>query len=154
MDYLTAKWLHVLSSTFLFGTGIGSAWYMLWASLTRDAKTVAHTVRHVVWADWLFTATTVVVQPLTGLWMVYLAHIPLGTTWIFWSFVLYFVAGACWIPVVVIQIRMGRLAQAAAQADAPLPDEYFRWLRIWVVLGIPAFIALVVVFWLMVFKPS
>ena len=154
MDYLTAKWLHVLSSTFLFGTGIGSAWYMLWASLTRDAKTVAHTVRHVVWADWLFTATTVVVQPLTGLWMVYLAQIPLGTPWVFWSFVLYFIAGACWIPVVVIQIRMGRLAEAAANAGTALPAEYFRWLRIWVVLGIPAFVALVVVFWLMVFKPS
>jgi uncharacterized membrane protein len=154
MDYLTAKWLHVLSSTFLFGTGIGSAWYMLWASLTRDAKTVAHTVRHVVWADWLFTATTVVVQPLTGLWMVYLAQIPLTATWILWSFVLYFVAGACWIPVVVIQIRMGRLAEAAATAGTALPAAYFRWLRVWVVLGIPAFVALVVVFWLMVFKPA
>lgn len=114
MAYEIGKWLHILSSTVLFGTGLGSAYYMFFTCLRGDAATVAHVARLVVVADWVFTATTIVLQPLTGLWLVHLAGIPLGSAWIVWSFVLYFVAGACWIPVVVIQIRMRRLAEEAA----------------------------------------
>lgn len=153
-DYVVWKWLHVLSSTLLFGTGIGSAFYMLFTSLTRDARAVAVVVRHVVIADWLFTATTVVFQPLSGLWMMHLAGFPITAKWIAWSFALYFLAGACWLPVVWIQYRMRDIAVAAAAADAPLPPQYWRYLRVWVALGIPAFLALVVVFYLMVAKPA
>lgn len=154
MDYLIVKWLHVLSSTVLFGTGIGSAYYMLRASWTRDARVAAAVVGHVVWADWVFTATTIVVQPLTGLYLAHRLQLPLTTPWILWSFVLYFVAGACWLPVVRLQIRMRRVAEAAAAAGATLPPHYLRDLRVWITLGVPAFLALVVVFWLMVAKPA
>jgi uncharacterized membrane protein len=153
MEYMVLKWLHILSSTLLFGTGLGSAYYMFFASLTRDARTVANVVRYVVLADWIFTTTTIVFQPLSGWRMAHLAGLPLTTPWIMWSFALYFLAGACWLPVVWIQIRMRRMAREAADAGTPLPDAYFGWLRIWVALGIPAFLALVVVFWLMVAKP-
>ncbi len=153
MEYLTVKWLHVVSSTILFGTGIGSAYYMLLASLGRKPEVAASVVRQVVRADWLFTTTTIVIQPLTGWYMARLAHLPLSTPWIAWSFALYFLAGACWLPVVWIQIRMRRLAESAAQSGKPLPAPYFRLLRVWVALGIPAFAALLVVFYLMVAKP-
>ena len=155
MEYLIAKWLHVLSSTVLFGTGIGSAYYMLFTSLTRDPRAVASVVRLVVIADWVFTTTTIVVQPATGLWMAQLAGLPvLSTRWIFWSFVLYFVAGACWLPVVWLQIRMRDLAGQALRQGGPLPPRYFRHLAIWSALGVPAFAAVVVIFWLMVAKPA
>ena len=111
-------------------------------------------MRHVVIADWLFTATTVVFQPASGLYMMYIAGIPFDSRWIVWTFVLYFVAGACWLPVVWIQLRIRAMADAAVASGSELParfDTYFRW---WVALGIPAFLALVVVFWLMVAKPA
>jgi uncharacterized membrane protein len=152
--YEIGKWLHILSSTVLFGTGLGSAYYMFFTCLRGDAAMVAHVARLVVIADWVFTATTIVVQPLTGLWLVHLAGIPLGSAWIVWSFVLYFVAGACWIPVVVIQIRMRRLAEEAAAQSKPLSAAFWRLFRWWTALGVPAFIALVVVFYLMVAKPT
>ena len=153
MDYLTAKWLHILSSTILFGTGIGSAFYMLVASLNRDPRGVLLVVRYVVIADWIFTATTVVIQPVTGFYLVHLAGIPLGSRWIVWSTVLYLVAGACWLPVGWLQIRMRELARRAVADDAPLPPLYWRYFRIWCALGVPAFAALVAVFYLMVAKP-
>jgi uncharacterized membrane protein len=153
MTYAIVKWLHVLSSTILFGTGIGSAYYMFFISLSGDARAAARVVGLVVVADWVFTATTIVVQPVTGLILAHLAQIPLTSRWILWSTVLYFVAGACWIPVVMIQIRMHRLARAAAADDAPLPDAYRRLFRWWTALGVPAFVALVIVFYLMVAKP-
>ena len=153
MTYVLVKWLHVLSSTILFGTGLGSAYYMFFTSLTGDARAVARVVGLVVIADWVFTLTTIVLQPITGLVLAHLAQIPLTSRWILWSTVLYFVAGACWIPVVMIQIRMQRLAQAAAADDAPLPDAYRRLFRWWTALGVPAFFARVIVFYLMVAKP-
>jgi len=154
MEYLTVKWLHILSSTFLFGTGIGSAFYMLFTSISRDVRAIAVVSRHVVLADWIFTATTGVIQPLTGIYLIYLAGFPWTSSWIMWSIALYLLAGACWLPVVWIQYRMRDMAQLAANANSELPAQYWRYLRIWVALGIPAFFALVIVFWLMVAKPA
>jgi uncharacterized membrane protein len=153
MDYLIVKWLHILSSTFLFGTGIGSAFYMLFTSISRDVRAIAVVSRHVVLADWIFTATTVVIQPVTGIYMIYLAGFAWQSVWIMWSIALYFFAGACWLPVVWIQMRMRDMAQVAARDNTELPQQYWRFLRLWVGLGIPAFFALVIVFWLMVAKP-
>ena len=153
-EYLVVKWLHVLSSTILFGTGIGSAFYMLLASVERDPRVVLFVVRYVVIADWLFTTTAVIVQPVTGLWLAHLAHFPLASRWLAWSIALYFVAGACWLPVVWMQMRMRDMARRAVADGTPLPPAYARYLRIWVALGVPAFLALVVVFYLMVAKPA
>ena len=153
MEYLIVKWLHIVSSTLLFGTGIGSAFYMLFSSLSRDVRAIAVVSRHVVRADWLFTATTVVFQPLSGFYMIHLAGYPLTSAWIVWSIALYLVAGACWLPVVWLQIRMRDMAQASARDNLALPALYWRYLRIWTALGIPAFVALVIVFYLMTAKP-
>jgi uncharacterized membrane protein len=154
MEYLLVKTLHVVSSTILFGTGIGSAFYMLLASTQRDAGIAHFVIRRVVIADWLFTTPAVIVQPATGVYLMHLAGFPLSSTWLAWSIALYVLAGACWLPVVWLQIRMRELAGEAAASGAPLSDRFRRYLRIWVALGIPAFVALVVVFYLMVAKPA
>jgi uncharacterized membrane protein len=154
MDYVTMKWLHVLSSTLLFGTGLGSAFYLFYSSRTRNAQAVAVVARYVVAADYLFTATTAVFQPLSGWYLAKLAGYSLTTGWIAWSFVLYAIAGACWLPVVWIQVRLRDLATAAAANDAPLPPRYFALFRAWTILGMPAFIAFIAIFWLMVAKPA
>lgn len=153
MEYLIAKWLHVLSSTLLFGTGIGSAFYLLLASLSKDTVVVAKVSSYVVIADYLFTATTAVAQPLTGFWLVHLAGFPLSAAWLYYSIILYAVAIACWLPVVGIQIRLRNLARQAVVQQTPLPPAYWRWFRLWVALGIPAFIAFLALFYLMVAKP-
>ena len=153
MEYMIVKWLHILSSTFLFGTGIGSAFYMLFTSLSRDVRAIAVVSRHVVLADWIFTSTTIIIQPVTGIYMMHLAGYPWTSKWIMYSIGLYFVAGACWLPVVWIQLKMRDMAQVAARDGTDLPALYWRYLKLWVTLGIPAFIALVIIFWLMVAKP-
>lgn len=154
MDYLVAKWLHVLSATLLFGAGVGSALHLLLASLSGRSVAAAVVARQVVWADWLFTATTVVFQPLSGWYLLQVLQLPWSTPWVRDATVLYALAVACWLPVVVLQMRMRGLAEAAAAAGAPLPPAYRRCLLAWVALGVPAFVAFVVVFWLMVAKPA
>jgi len=154
MTYLVVKWLHILSSTLLFGTGLGSAFYMFFASRTRDVPVIAVVVRHVVIADWVFTTPTAILQPLTGLWLVHISGFPLDSPWLMASYVLYLLAGAAWLPVVWMQIRMRDMAATAVRDGTTLPATYWRHLNAWVALGAVAFTALVVVFYLMVAKPE
>ncbi len=154
MDYVFVKWLHVLSSTLLFGTGIGSAFYLLFASLSRDVPAVARVTRLVVWADWLFTATTAVFQPLSGAHLVHVLGLPWSTPWVAWSLGLYALAMACWLPVVWLQIRLRDEAAKALRDGTALGPAYWRAFRYWVVLGVPAFFAFLAIFYLMVAKPA
>lgn len=154
MEYVIAKWIHILSSTLLFGTGIGTAYYFLCAIRTSNPLLIAAVGKYVIAADWMFTATTIVIQPVTGFYLVYLADIPLTSRWIMWSIGLYMLASACWLAVVWLQIRLQRLAAEASKNQSVLPDAFWHYFRIWVLLGIPAFIALVIVFYLMVAKPT
>lgn len=154
MEYLIGKWLHILSSTVVFGTGIGSAFHMLMASLRRDPAVAAQVVRQVVWADWLFTTTTMIFQPLSGWYLAHLMGLPvLQTRWLAWSLALYVLAGLCWLTVVWIQIRMRDIAVQADRSASPLPPRYFHWLRVWIALGFPALLAFLAIFYLMVAKP-
>ena len=152
MEYVVVKWVHVLSSTILFGAGVGSAFHLFVATLGRDSAGVAQCTRNVVLADWLFTLPSAIVQPVTGLWLVHLMHIPLSTPWVAWSLVLYAIAIACWLPVVWIQIRMREVAVAAERAREPLPRAYRRLFQWWTGLGFGAFFPFVFIFWLMVAK--
>jgi uncharacterized membrane protein len=154
LSYVIVKWLHILSSTVLFGTGLGSAFYMFFTSRTRDVRAIATVVRYVVIADWLFTTPTIILQPLTGAYLIHVAHFPWSSRWIAWSIALYVLAGAAWLPVVWIQIRMRDMAVGAARDNSPLPHLYWRYLRYWVALGVVAFVSLVIVFYLMVAKPA
>jgi len=154
MDYTLVKWLHILSSTVLFGTGLGSAYYMFFVSLTGDARAAATVVRYVVRADWWFTTPTIIFQPLSGFYLAQLAGYPLTTAWIAYSVALYLLALACWVPVVWIQVRMRDLASQAALEARALPARYRYFLRWWTALGTVAFSAFVAVFYLMVAKPA
>jgi uncharacterized membrane protein len=154
MDYVVIKWAHIVFSTLLFGTGLGSAYYMFFASLTRDPRVIAITVRHVVIADWLFTTPTIILQPVTGLYLLHRLGLPFTTTWIKWSIALYLLAGAAWLPVVYMQIRMRDMACSSATAGTELPPGYWRYLRWWTSLGVVAFVALLIVYFLMVAKPQ
>jgi uncharacterized membrane protein len=152
MTYTLLKTLHILSLVLLFGTGLGSAFYKWMADRSGNVAHIAVTNRHVVLADWIFTTPTVIFQPLSGLWMVYLLDVPLSTPWIAASLLLYVVAGVCWLPVVWLQQRMQKIAAQAVAHQAALPASYWQLARWWFWLGVPAFTAMVLVVALMVFK--
>lgn len=151
--YLLLKWLHVLSSTLLFGTGLGTAFHGWMATRSGNPQAMAVTGRSVVIADWIFTTPAVIAQPVTGLLLAQRAGFGLQDSWLVASVALYLLVGACWLPVVWLQIRMRRLAEAAAADGTPLPDLYHRHARLWFALGWPAFLGVIVVFWLMIAKP-
>ncbi|WP_426000828.1 DUF2269 family protein [Caulobacter sp. DWR1-3-2b1] len=152
--YTLLKVAHVIGATVLLGTGAGIAFFMLVTHRTRDPALIAHTARTVVLADTVFTASAVILQPLTGAGLAHLAGYPLLSGWIGLSLALYVVTGLCWLPVVWIQIRLRDLAIKAVATGTPLPELYFHLFRLWFVLGFPAFAAVTGIVWLMVAKPS
>lgn len=152
--YLWVKWIHVVSSTVLFGTGMGIAFFMWMAHRRGDVRVIAATARLVVLADSVFTAPAVLVQFGSGLWLLHLTGFTLTTPWVLWALALFVFVGACWLPVVWLQWRARNLAEAAVVADVPLPAAYFRVMRWWFWLGWPAFGSVLAIFWLMVAKPG
>ncbi len=153
MLYLLLKFVHVISSTILFGTGIGTACVMLYGHQSRDVKLIAATTRYVVLADWVFTGTSGLLQPITGFYLVYLAGFSWHAFWIWGSIVGYLIAAFCWFPVVYLQLKMRDFAAHASEAGTALPEIYYRYFKYWFCLGWPAFISLVLVFYLMTNKP-
>ena len=152
MDYLVLKWVHVLSSTILFGAGVGSAFHLFVATLRRQVGGMATATRTVVTADWLLTTPSSILQPVTGIWLVHKMGVPFSTPWIAWSLGLYVLAIACWLPVVWIQIRMRDVMAEAERTGAPVPAAYDRMFHQWVVLGFIALFSFLLIFWLMVAK--
>ena len=127
---------------------------MCFTNRSCEPRAIAVVTRRVVWADWLITTPTGILQPLTGAYLVHLAGLSWSATWLLGSLALYVLAMLCWFPVVWLQIRMADLAAEAARADAELPERFWRYHRIWTALGIPAFAGFVVIFYLMVVKPA
>ena len=153
--YLTMKTLHIVSSTILFGTGIGIAFFMWMVNRSGNRQAMAVVTRHVVKADLYFTTPSVIIQPASGLALMAMTGYPMRfapMNWLGLSLLLYCLAAACWLPVLWLQWRMYRLT-ALTPAVPTLPATYWRYERAWTLLGIPAFCSLVVVFWLMASKP-
>jgi uncharacterized membrane protein len=151
--YFLLKWVHIVSSTVLFGFGAGTAYYFWLAHRTRDARVIASVGRMVVRADWIFTGTSGVVQPVTGIALAHLSGVGLGSSWLVLTYLLYALALACWIPVVALQIKAQKLAEAASRKGVALGADYHGAMRRWFILGWPAFLGLLVVYWLMIARP-
>ena len=151
--YLPLKWLHIVSATVLFGTGLGTAFHF-WLTCRRGGvAAIASAARTTVVADFVFTLPAAIVQPVTGVALAILAGYPLASTWITGTIVLYAIAGACWIPVVFIQLRLRDIAMRHARDGTAPGDEFHRLFRHWFALGWPAFISMMLILWLMVSRP-
>jgi uncharacterized membrane protein len=154
MVYFVLKYLHIVGAAVLLGTGSGIAFFMLMAHLSGKAAVIAGVARIVVIADFIFTATAVVLQPITGALLVVNVGYSLWDGWVIWSIVLYVLTGALWLPVVWMQMRLRDLATIAAAEGKPLPEQYHRLFWLWFAFGIPAFAAVAIILWLMIAKPQ
>jgi uncharacterized membrane protein len=151
--YFLLKFVHVLGAVVILGTGSGIAFFMLMAHRSGDANFIARTGRVVVLADMLFTATAVALQPVTGFLLMRQTGVTFAESWIVISLLLYLMAGAFWLPVVWIQIRLRDLAKGAADSSGSLPLAYHRLFRIWFWFGVPGFGSVLAILFLMIAKP-
>ena len=147
------RWAHILGATVLLGTGAGIAFFMVMAHRTRDPQLIAHTASIVVIADWVFTASAVIAQPVTGVLLARAIGWPLTEGWLVASVGLYVFTGLFWLPVIWIQHQMRDIARQSVRSGTTLPDRYYTLSRIWFVCGFPAFFAVLAIVWLMVSRP-
>ena len=151
--YFIVKTLHIISATILFGTGLGIAFFFFRSQFTDDLQEKLYAARTTVLADYIFTAPAVVIQPLTGFWLVRHGGFTWTDTWLSVTYAIYILAGACWLPVVWIQIQLKTMLAHSVLTGEQLPDRYKKLFRLWFLLGWPAFVGLVIVFFLMTVKP-
>lgn len=152
--FLLIKWLHILSSVALVGVGFGSAFYLYFINRTRNVAAIAEVSRLVVRADYWFTAPTAIIQPVSGYALISMAGYSLSENWLLASYVLFILAGIWWLPVVWLQIQMAKMAITAMDNNTELPQRYWRYAIIWERLGMLAFPSMLVVYGLMVLKPT
>lgn len=152
MTFLILKWVHILSAVLLLGTGLGSAFYAARANRTGNLHAIRFVLRNVILADWLFTVPPIVLLPVTGVWMMNISGYAFSELWIWLSLVLFGFVGLCWVPAAVLQTKMKALAEQALDKES-LPAQYWKYDRLWQVLGVAAFPAMIAIFTLMIFKP-
>lgn len=148
--------LHILSATVLFGTGIGIAFFA-WFGYQRAMRIgeidgLRAVLRLTVIADACFTAPAVVLQFVSGLVLMRLNGWPLTSPWAMTTVGLFLLVGLLWLPVIVIQVLMSRAANRATSVSV-LGPAFHRSFILWFVLGVPAFLIVLVIFYLMVAKP-
>lgn len=151
-SYLFLKLIHILSAVVVAGTGAGIAFFMFMASRSSNVAAIAVTARHVVLADWIFTAPAVLLQFVTGVLLMMKLGYSFTSTWFFLVISLFIFIGICWVPVILIQYKLKKLADASLITGA-LDPSFKKMMRLWTALGVPAFASILLIFWLMVFKP-
>jgi len=151
-SYLLLKLIHILSAVVITGTGAGIAFFMFMASRSNNPQAIYTTTKHVVLADWIFTMPAVITQLITGMMLMKKLNYSFSSEWFYWVIGLFILIGICWLPVVRIQYRLRELAKASAETNQVRP-EFIKLMRVWTILGITAFTAILIIFWLMVFKP-
>jgi uncharacterized membrane protein len=152
--YFALKLIHILSSTVIFGTGIGTAFFMLWSSRAEDVSVKYFIARTTVLADLIFTAPTVILQPLSGILLIREVGYDFLAPWLVAAYILYGIAIICWLIVAWIQVRLRDILQKTILSNETLPQKYYHLFRLWFALGWPALICFTLVFYLMVVKPD
>jgi uncharacterized membrane protein len=146
------KLVHILAAVVVTGTGAGIAFFMFMANRSNNAQAIYVITQHVVLGDWLFTTPAVITQITTGLLLMNKLGYSFLSPWFYWVIGLVALIGVCWLPVLRIQYKLRDLAKVAIETNE-VSQEFKALMKQWTLLGIPAFGAILVIFWLMVFKP-
>lgn len=150
--YLALKLIHILAAVIVAGTGAGIAFFMFMANRSNNPQAIYITAQHVILADWIFTTPAVIIQILTGVFLMNMQGYSFSSPWFYWVVGLFVFIGLCWLPVLKIQYKLRELAKISV-ASSEVTAEFKSMMRTWTLLGIPAFVAMLTIFWLMVFKP-
>ncbi len=155
VDYHGLKLLHILSAVVMTGTGIGLAYFLFLAVLTKKQEALVAIARWVIWGDWLFTLPAIITQIISGLLLVERLGWSFASVGMHWILTLYALMLVCWLPVIVIQYKLYHISLKILTEgqDVHCHPSFKRLFRLWVLLGSIAFVCVLLLFWIMIFKP-
>ena len=104
--------------------------------------------------EWPLGEQRDIIQPLSGAHLILKGGFSWNASWLLWVYAFYLFTGLCWVPVVFIQLRLRDLLQARENGSPFSELEFNRLFRLWLILGWPAFLSVIAIFWLMVAKPA
>jgi len=151
-SYLLLKLIHILAAVVVTGTGAGIAFFMFMADRSNNPHAIYITAKTVILGDWIFTTPAVITQLVTGFLLMNKLGYSYTSNWFYSVIGLFVFIGACWLPVLRIQYQLRNIAEKSLESEEVTP-EFKKLMRIWTALGIPAFLSILVIFYLMVFKP-
>ena len=152
MLILGVKLLHVLSATVYFGAGLVIVHWKVRADRSQDVSLITWTHREIIRADRLYVVPSIIISPLTGLYLLYTYGLPWTAPWIVAGTAAYLFATGCGLYATHLQREMLAVAERAAAAGRAIPERFHRLTRTWALLGYPAALATLFVFWSMVTK--
>ena len=151
-SYLTLKLIHILSATVLIGTGAGIAFFMLTAYVSKSPQAILVTCKNVILGDWIFTTPAIIAQFITGFLLMKELNYDFTSIWFYWVIALFLAIGVCWLPVVRIQYLLKNIIEENMNENI-VPESFHKLFKVWLALGVPAFLMIVTIFYLMIFKP-
>ena len=146
------KLIHILAAVVVTGTGAGISFFMFMANRSNNPQVIYITAKHVIVADWIFTTPAVIIQIVTGIFLMNIQGYSFSSPWFYWVIGLLVFIGVCWLPVLKIQYKLRELAKILLDSNE-VTLEFKSLMKTWTLLGIPAFLVILGIFWLMVFKP-
>ena len=151
--YEVLKFLHVLGVVILLGNVTITAFWKVFADISRIPAVIAHAQDGVIFADWIFTLSGIVLILVGGFGAAYVAGMPIfGSRWLVLGESLFAVSGLVWIIVLIpLQIRQASAARAFRQTGE-IPERYWRQARAWLVWGVVATVPLVAAIYVMIAK--
>ncbi|SFC86619.1 DUF2269 family protein [Pseudoalteromonas denitrificans] len=151
-SYLLLKLIHILAAVVVTGTGAGIEFFMFMVNRSNNTQAIYIISRHVILVDWVFTLPAVIIQIITGVLLMNIQGYSFSSPWFYWVVSLFLFIGLCWLPVLNIQYKLRALAKRDQEVST-VSQEFKALMNTWIILGILAFIAILMIFWLMVFKP-
>ena len=151
-SYSLLKLIHILSAVVVTGTGMGIAFFMVMANRSNNPQAIYVTAKTVILGDWIFTTPAIIAQLVSGILLMNKLNYSFSSIWFYWVIGLFVLIGICWLPVLRIQYRLKQLAEQSLESNQ-LEPAFKRLMQLWTLLGIPTFVAILAIFYLMVFKP-
>lgn len=151
MTYKVLLLVHIIGVILFLGVGAGSAFYKFMTDRSKNIQAIVKVNSIVVLADWLFTTPAVLIQPISGVALAYVLNVSLMEPWLFVSIILYILSISLWLIAVYTQIKMKDISLDALEKGIELGDEYQKYVRWWIWLGIPSFLSMFLMMLLMMF---
>lgn len=156
MEEEILEFIHILGAAILLGTRFATGFSFLMARLNAPAKAgddvIAVVARNVLWAEGLLVTPVVITQLVTGLWLMAEEGHTFAETWTMLALILYAAEGVLWIGYLYSTARLRRLAAGSGTKTPPSADA--GWFRAWLGFGALSLVGLLVIYWLMIFKPG
>lgn len=153
MSVRAIEYLHILAAIVMVGTTLTNGLLRMHVDRTDDPRLVAYVSRVVVLFDLVLMLPSLVLLPITGIWLAVRIGYPLDRGFAAWAEVGVVVLFLLFGPGVWVETKLLRVAESArGQGVTSLPAEYWKYSKMAMPIGFSATALILGILYLMVFR--